>query len=159
VAGSTLLRPRDAARVLQRLRPHELRRLRPLAEGAQRRSFTWRDRSETALLELVSSGRVRVRKVPPVQHRVVGQIPEEPELEAPPPVVNEILETHGVMIELIDADGNPVPGEPFRIKLPDGEVVTSTLDDEGKAHITGIEQAGTCKVCFYERDAGVWAPA
>jgi hypothetical protein len=63
------------------------------------------------------------------------------------------------MIELIDAEGNPVPGEPFRIKLPDGTVRTLTLDDEGKAHVTGIEQPGTCEVCFYKRDASIWAPA
>lgn len=63
------------------------------------------------------------------------------------------------MIELLDVEGNPVPGEPYRIRLPDGTVVTGKLDAQGKIHVTGIEQPGTCQVCFYERDAGIWAPA
>ena len=52
-----------------------------------------------------------------------------------------------------------MPGEPYRITLPDGTIKTGTLDAQGKASISGLAQGGTCKVCFYERDAAIWAPA
>lgn len=159
VDAGVVLRPRDAMRLIRRLRAHERRKLRPLVSSAGRRSLHWHDDFERVLAESVANGRIRVRKLEAKQHRVAGTIPEEPELETSEPIQNEIVDVHSVMIELVDVDGNPVPGEPFRIKLPDGQIVTSTLDAEGKAHITGIEQAGTCKVCFYERDAAVWAPA
>jgi hypothetical protein len=158
IGQGKVLRPRDGVRVLGRLRPGELRQLQPLATSAGRRAFSWRDDLRRVLTELVASGRVRVRKIEARRYRVIGTIPDEPELVAPEPVQNEIVDTHGVMIELIDAEGNPVPGEPFRIKLPDGSIITDTLDDEGKAHITGIEQPSTCQVCFYKRDAAIWAP-
>jgi hypothetical protein len=90
-------------------------------------------------------------------HRIGGKIPAPIALEPPAPVQNEIVETYSLMIELIDADENPVPNEPFRVKLPDGVIETGTLDAEGKAYITGITRAGSCKVCFYERDAGAWS--
>jgi uncharacterized protein (DUF2345 family) len=109
------------------------------------------------LNQLISSGRIRVRNVTASAYRTLSdRVPPKLENEA---VENEIVETHSVMIELLDVEGNPVPGEPYRIKLPDGTVVTGKLDAQGKAHHTGIEQPGTCQVCFYERDAVIWAPA
>jgi type VI secretion system secreted protein VgrG len=50
-----------------------------------------------------------------------------------------------------------VPGEPYRIELPDGTIRTGTLDDRGKARIAGLAQGGTCQVCFYKRDAAIWS--
>jgi hypothetical protein len=158
VGAGALLGPSEALRLIQRqLARHELRKLLPLALAVARRSLEWDEDVRELLGQLIASGRVRVRNITAASYRTLSDR-VQPKLE-PEAVQNEIVETHNVMIELLDAEGNPVPGEPYRIKLPDGTVVTGTLDAQGKAHITGIEQAGTCKVCFYERDASIWAPA
>lgn len=152
------LRPRDGARLVRRLGARELRQLEGLVTTFGRRTFGVNEDLQRVLAELILSGRVQVRKIEAKVHRTTGRIPLPVEPPPPPlPVDNEIPETHGLMIELIDAAGNPVPGEPFRIKLPDGTIETSSLDDQGKAHITGIARAGNCKVCFYERDAALWS--
>ncbi len=60
-----------------------------------------------------------------------------------------------IEIKLVDAHGQPVPGEPYRIELPNGEVRTGSLDSKGLARIDGIDP-GTCKVSFPERDKRDW---
>jgi hypothetical protein len=149
--------PINEARALLRLvddDAHDSRRLLAFARALCRSTLEWDD-DPHVLDDLLRRGRLRVR---PVQALV-----SRDQIEAPPPeyapVANEIVETHTVEIDLVDADGNPVPGEPYRIKLPDGTIKTGKLDDQGKARITGIAQGGTCQVCFYKRDAAVWAPA
>ena len=65
---------------------------------------------------------------------------------------------HWIEIELLDEDGNPVPGEPYRITLPDGTTVASgTLDDKGWARVDHIDP-GTCQVTFPNLDKDVWRP-
>jgi hypothetical protein len=131
------------------------RRLRAFVRSLCRSTLEWDDEPHV-LDDLLRTGRLRVRAIEALVFRA------EP-VEAPPaefkPVENEIVEAHTVEIDLVDADGNPVPGEPYRITLPDGTERTGRLDDQGKARIAGIEQGGTCKVCFYKRDAEAWAPA
>ncbi|NVB40517.1 hypothetical protein G6O69_21935 [Pseudenhygromyxa sp. WMMC2535] len=70
----------------------------------------------------------------------------------------EPVDTYTVAIELLDAEDNPVPFEPFRIRLPDGSIRTGSLDQYGRARITGIREPGTCQVCFNERDKSNWSP-
>ena len=61
-----------------------------------------------------------------------------------------------IEIELVDDDNEPVPGEPYRITLPDGETAAEgTLDDKGFARVDGIDP-GTCKVTFPELDKDAW---
>lgn len=159
VGRGRLLSPHEAARVLAGVRdPGTLAEIRSLAIGVGARSFEWDDELPLRVAALLELGRLRLRVIEAVGLRVLSseeQTDDEPEQREE----NEIAETHSVMIELVDAEGNPVPGEPFRIKLPDGTIRSLTLDDEGKAHVTGIEQPGTCEVCFYKRDAAIWAPA
>lgn len=158
VGAGELLGSGDALRLIQRqLGKHQLRSLIPLAAAVARRSLEWDEDPRELLSQLIASGRVHVRLITAAAYRTLSDR-VQPKLE-PEAVENDIVETHSVMIELLDLDGNPVPGEPYRIKLPDGTVVTGKLDDKGKAHVTGIEQPGTCQVCFYERDAAIWAPA
>lgn len=158
VGAGELLGPGDALRLIQRqLGKHELRALIPLATAVARRSLEWDDDPRDLLSQLIANGRVRVRNITASAYRTLSDR-AQPQIK-PEAVDNEIVETHSVMIELLDRDGNPVPGEPYRIKLPDGTVVSGKLDATGKAHHAGIEQAGTCQVCFYERDAKIWAPA
>jgi hypothetical protein len=160
VGAGELLGPGDALRLIQRqLGKQELRALIPLATSVARRSLEWDEHGDllSQLSQLIISGRVRVRNITASAYRTLSDR-VQPKLE-PEPIDNEIVDAHSVMIELLDVEGNPVPGEPYRIKLPNGKVVNGKLDENGKAHVTGIEQAGTCQVCFYERDAAIWAPA
>ena len=66
---------------------------------------------------------------------------------------------HWITIELIDADDQPVPGEPYTVQLPDGDIRKGRLDSDGRAHIGGIKVAGQCQVCFPEIDAKEWHAA
>ncbi|MEO7701851.1 MAG: hypothetical protein ABIZ04_21710, partial [Opitutus sp.] len=62
-----------------------------------------------------------------------------------------------IEIELVDEDNRPVPGEAYRIELPDGSVAEGTLDDKGLARIDYIEP-GECKITFPYLDKSAWAP-
>jgi type VI secretion system secreted protein VgrG len=71
-----------------------------------------------------------------------------------PPQTQEEKEKkpHWIEIKLLDEDQNPVPGEQYRITLPDGETVAEgTLDDKGSARVDGIDP-GTCQVSFPNLD-------
>ena len=63
-----------------------------------------------------------------------------------------------IEIELVDEEDQPVPGEKYKITLPDGSVAKGTLDENGFARIEGIEP-GTCQITFSELDKDAWEPA
>jgi type VI secretion system secreted protein VgrG len=64
-----------------------------------------------------------------------------------------------IEIELVDEDKKPVPGERYRITLPDGTTIASgTLDAKGRARVDGIDP-GTCKITFPDLDKTVWRPS
>jgi len=64
-----------------------------------------------------------------------------------------------IEIQLNDEDGKPVPGEPYKITLPDGTTVADgTLDDKGFARVDNIDP-GTCQVTFPNLDKDAWEPA
>lgn len=155
--GNTGGLPVNEARALLRRADDDRngQRLRAFARALCRGTLEWDD-DLNVIDDLLRTGRLRVRPVQALQVR------REP-VDAPPPefapVENEIAETHTVEIELVDADGKPVAGEPYQIELPDGTIRKGTLDSQGKARIVGIQQAGACKVCFYKRDAEAWGPA
>jgi type VI secretion system secreted protein VgrG len=66
--------------------------------------------------------------------------------------------THWIEIQLNDEEGNPVPGEPYKITLPDGTTVADgTLDDKGHARVTNLDP-GTCQVTFPNLDQDTWKP-
>jgi len=74
----------------------------------------------------------------------------------PPSDEEDSEEKHWIEIELVDGEGNPVPGEEYEIKMPDGEMVASgTLDEKGKARVEGIDP-GTCKITFPKLDKDAW---
>jgi hypothetical protein len=62
---------------------------------------------------------------------------------------------HWIQIELVDEHGKPLPGEDYRITLPDGSIVEGTLDSRGRERINGID-SGNCKVSFPDLDEDVW---
>jgi hypothetical protein len=61
-----------------------------------------------------------------------------------------------IEIELVDQDDKPVPGEGYRVTLPDGTTLAEgTLDEKGFARVDGIDP-GTCKVTFPNLDKSSW---
>ncbi len=63
-----------------------------------------------------------------------------------------------IEIELLDEEGNPVPGEKYEIELPEATLAKGTLDKDGFARVEGIEP-GTCKVAFPKLDKDAWEKA
>ncbi len=64
-----------------------------------------------------------------------------------------------IEIELVDEEDNPVPGERYRITLPDGKTLAEgRLDDKGFARVDGIDP-GTCQITFPDLDKEAWEPA
>ena len=64
--------------------------------------------------------------------------------------------TSWIAIELIDEEGKPVSGESYQITLPDGSNVQGTLDDKGRAKVSGFDP-GSCKITFPNLDKDVWS--
>ncbi len=63
-----------------------------------------------------------------------------------------------IEIELLDEGGRPVPGEPYKVTLPDGTTVADgTTDDKGKARVDNIDP-GNCIVTFPNIDQDAWEP-
>src|SRR4051794_23370872 len=58
---------------------------------------------------------------------------------------------HWVEIAMVDKEGNPLPGQDYEITLPDGSIVTGSLDDKGAARVDGIDP-GNCKIRFPSLD-------
>jgi type VI secretion system secreted protein VgrG len=66
--------------------------------------------------------------------------------------------THWIEINLVDDEGKPVPGEPYKVTLPDGTTVADgTLDEKGHARVDNIDP-GNCQVTFPNLDKDAWEP-
>jgi len=64
-----------------------------------------------------------------------------------------------IEIELVDEDDNPIPGERYKVTLPDGKTVAEgTLDENGFARVDGIDP-GNCKITFPNLDKDAWEKA
>ena len=67
-----------------------------------------------------------------------------------------LQKTHFIEINMVDADGKPVPGEAYKVTLPDGTTVADgTLDEKGHARVDNIDP-GNCKVTFPNVDQDAW---
>jgi type VI secretion system secreted protein VgrG len=63
-----------------------------------------------------------------------------------------------IEIQLLDDEEKPVPGELYRVTLPDGSTVAEgTLDEKGWARVDNIDP-GTCKVTFPRLHKDAWKP-
>jgi type VI secretion system secreted protein VgrG len=61
-----------------------------------------------------------------------------------------------IEIQLFDQDGDPVPGERYRVTLPDGTTIAEgTLDEKGFAKVKNIDP-GNCKITFPRLDGRAW---
>ena len=63
-----------------------------------------------------------------------------------------------VEVELVDENNKPVPNRAYRVKLPDGSVMTGNLDDQGKVRFDSIIP-GTCQIEFPDIHLKEWQPA
>lgn len=61
-------------------------------------------------------------------------------------------------LALLDAAGQPVVDEPYRVTLPEGAVVEGRLDEFGTARVSAVEGA-TCRAAFPARERGQVARA
>lgn len=64
--------------------------------------------------------------------------------------------THWIEIELVDEADQPVVGERYAVRLPDGKEAKGRLNAKGQMRITGIKQAGTCGIKFPDLDLAAW---
>ncbi len=55
-------------------------------------------------------------------------------------------------ITLLDEADKGIPKQRFEIDLPNGDKAEGFLDDDGKAHVNGIEPAGDCSIRFPDID-------
>lgn len=60
-----------------------------------------------------------------------------------------------IEIELVGEDDEGIPGQKYKITLPDNSVAEGTLDEKGFARVEGFEK-GTCKVSFPDLDKEAW---
>lgn len=74
------------------------------------------------------------------------------------PTEEDIEEKSWIEIELVDEEDEPVPGEKYKITLPDGSVAQGTLDQNGFARVEGID-SGTCQITFPMLDKDAWETA
>lgn len=74
---------------------------------------------------------------------------------APPPAAETKLSF--VEIELVDANGRPVPREAYRVVAADGAVIDGQLDGAGFARVEPVV-AGRCEITFPGRADGEWEP-
>ena len=63
-----------------------------------------------------------------------------------------------IEIKLVDENNDPVPGERYRIEMPDGKIAEGSLDQNGYAKVNRIKP-GTCKVTFPKLDKDAWEKA
>ncbi len=79
---------------------------------------------------------------------------------APKPDEAKEKETELSWIEvlLVGEDGKPVPGERYRITVPDGRVAEGTLGADGVARVEGFE-SGQCTITFPDLDKAAWEDA
>ncbi len=69
---------------------------------------------------------------------------------------NKLTEEHWVGIELKDDEGNPVPNEAYKVKLPDGKIIGGRLDKEGKAKVEGLPEGSDCEISFPRIHGDEW---
>jgi len=114
---------------------------------------------EAALADNAGPGAMQAKsssQTSPARMSTLGVLPDAPTHHPHSPENKN--KKHWIEIELLDEDGNPVPGEPYRITLPDGATIASgTLDHKGWARVDHIDP-GTCQVTFPNLDKDAWRP-
>lgn len=108
---------------------------------------------------MLESGQLRLQDGPRIPTDVSDHTWDQAEV-APPPAkdAKKAVETTWIEIRLIGEDKKPIPGERYRIELPDGSVREGSLNDKGAARVEGIDP-GQCEVTFPALDKEAWVKA
>ncbi len=122
---------------------------------------------------LDENGRAQVRDIDPGMCRVLfpdfdagewegGTLVSTAAVEVSPTSGEEPPASNGeknwLELELVDAEGKPVPNARYLLCLPDGTERTGTLGEDGRGREEGIDP-GICKVTFPDFDATEWDAA
>lgn len=114
------------------------------------------DKAEDA--DIADPGKMAEVKVAQLEKKE-GKYGAEPSKPHKPPENEDKAEEEGktswIEIELVGEDDKPIPGEKYKIKLPDGSVAEGTLDEKGFAREESFEK-GNCKVTFPDLDKEAW---
>ena len=63
-----------------------------------------------------------------------------------------------VGVEVKDANGKPLPNEPYQVKLSDGSITSGTTDEKGRARVEGVKK-GQCEIRLPNRHNSEWKKA
>ena len=75
--------------------------------------------------------------------------------KSPPPMIVDPQTPHWIEILVQDKEGNPVVGQDYEIRLPNGVLATGATDERGVARIEGIADGGNCQIKFPSLDKTV----
>src|SRR5205823_222133 len=105
--------------------------------------------------DAIERGHLRVDRVP---LRLSLWTSRKQEEDVRPSERAETIKTTWIALEVVDADGDPMPFQRYSIELPDGSLREGMVDDNGRARIDGIDD-GNCKVRFPDVDGRDWKKA
>ena len=111
------------------------------------------DKAEDA--DLADHGKMAEIKAEQIEKKKGKYGSEQVKPHKPPATEEEAEEKSWIEIEMVDEEDESVPGEKYKITLPDDTVAEGTLDNNGFARVDGIDP-GTCKVTFPELDKEAW---
>jgi hypothetical protein len=109
---------------------------------------------------LDAAGFARIEGLPEGELRVAFPDMDEPEVVykgARPQRSEEKLDAF-IELALTDEQGDPLPGEAYRLVTAGGRVLEGRLDERGVARVEALEH-GDVHVSFPALDAAEWAPA
>jgi hypothetical protein len=109
------------------------------------------------LASRIAGGEISVLRRPQVSSSRNGDEPEAVRGRQADPRSTAAVSSW-IEILLVDHAGQPVPNQPYRIKLPDGSTDEGRLDDFGHAEYYGINP-GSCEISFPELANDEWEPA
>jgi hypothetical protein len=142
--------------------PENRAALRRLLDGAMPGGAAQRMSDAAVVREverLLASGRLVLREEARIPNEG-GFVPlREPEAPpAPEPERKKPAQLTWIEIVLVGEDDKPIPGERYRIELPDGSTREGRLDGRGLARVDGVDP-GTCEVTFPGLDQDAWVKA
>lgn len=98
----------------------------------------------------------------PVSPRPVDAVPwgntaaDEVAVRVKGPPVTPVEVRYWIEIELVDEAGQPIAGEPYTLKTPEGELIQGQLDASGRARVETLTASGECLVSFPALDGAAW---